>query len=361
MSRRATSYDVARAAGVSQTTVSFVLNQVVGINISDETRRRVLAAADALGYVPDAAARGLVRGRTQIVGVVVTTVDDPFLGALVQAIESAAHERGYVVILASSNDDPAREIAAARMLQSRRAEGVIVASSRMGALVQEYLDQPHVPLVLINSLAEPDDGLVFSVGVDNRHGGALATAHLVEQGHRRIAYVASPPDRSDNRERMAGYREALGEAGIGFDPSLVAEGTGGAEGGQRVLEALLALRDPPSAVFCYNDLTAIGLMDTARQAGLALPYDLAVVGFDDISFARFCHPPLTTIAQPIADMGRGAIELMLALLPDAERSLQPARNVAHRGRLVVRSSSTGSVEPGRPGRRPGDTHGGSRS
>lgn len=337
--RSITSYDVAKAAGVSQTTVSFVLNQVAEANISDETRRRVLAAAEELGYVPDAAAQALVRGRTQILGVVVTTLDDPFIGALVQAIESAAHDHGFVVILSSSNDIPEREMAAARMLQSRRVDGVIVASSRLGARYQGHLEQPRVPVVLINSLAQPSGQLVFSVGVDNRHGGYLATAHLIDKGHRRIAYVASPPDRSDNSERLAGYRQALCEADIAFDPSLVVQGSGNTEGGRRALPPLLALDPPTSAVFCYNDMTAIGLIDAARAAGLSLPADLAVVGFDDVVFARFCRPSLTTIAQPIAALGRGAIDLMQALLSDEGCGQLPGPNVTLKGQLIARASS----------------------
>jgi DNA-binding LacI/PurR family transcriptional regulator len=337
--RRITSYDVARTAGVSQTTVSFVLNQVAEANISDETRRRVLAAAEELGYVPDAAAQALVRGRTQIIGVVVTTLDDPFIGTLVQAIESAAHDQGLVVILSSSNDIPEREMAAARMLQSRRVDGVIVASSRLGAVYQGHLEQPRVPVVLINSLAHSSDQLVFSVGVDNRHGGYLATTHLLEKGHRRIAYVASPPDRSDNRERLAGYCQALAEAGLAFDPSLVVQGTANTDGGQRALPLLLALDPPPSAVFCYNDMTAIGLIDAAHSAGLSLPAALAIVGFDDVVFARFCHPPLTTITQPIAAMGRGAIDLMQALLSDEGPSEMAGPNVTLKGQLTIRASS----------------------
>lgn len=339
MQRRITSYDVARAAGVSQTTVSFVLNQVAEASISDETRRRVLAAAEELDYIPDAAAQTLGRGRTQIIGVVVSTLDDPFIGALVQAIESAARDRGFVVILSISDDIPDREMAAARMLQSRRVDGVIAASSRVGALYQEHLDRPRVPVVLINSLAGPGDRLVFSVGVDNRHGGCLATDHLIRRGHRRIAYVASPPDRGDNQERLAGYRQALVEAGLAFDPSLVVQGTALSDGGQKALPVLLALDPPPSAVFCYNDMTAIGLIDAARKAGLSLPADLAVVGFDDIVFAQFCHPPLTTITQPIAAMGQGAIDLMRALLSDEGHSALPGPDVTLKGQLTVRASS----------------------
>lgn len=337
--RRITSYDVARAAGVSQTTVSLVLNQVAQASISDETRQRVVAIAEQMGYVPDASARALVRGRTQIIGVVVTTLDDPFIGSLVQTIESAALDHGYAVVLASSNDIPEREIAAAKMLQSRRVDGVIVASSRIGALYKGQLERPRVPVVLINNLAEPSDELVFSVGVDNKNGAKVATAHLIQKGHRRIAYVASPPDRNDNRERMAGYRQALAEAGIGYAPSLVVQGTADTAGGQRALPLLLSLADPPSAILCYNDLTAIGVIDSARRAGLVLPQDLAIVGFDDIPFAQFCYPPLTTVAQPIAELGRRAIELMLALLSDDASGTAPGRHVTVKGQLIVRASS----------------------
>jgi DNA-binding LacI/PurR family transcriptional regulator len=175
--------------------------------------------------------------------------------------------------------------------------------------------------------------------VDNHHGGYLATAHLIQKGHRRIAYVASPADRSDNVERMTGYRDALAEAGIDSDPSLVVQGTGRAGGGQRALPVLLSLDDAPSAVFCYNDMTAIGLIGAAREADLSLPEDLAIVGFDDITFAQFAHPSLTTVAQPVAKLGRGAMEMVLTLLSDGDRSELPVTNVTVRGRLIVRASS----------------------
>lgn len=337
--RRITSYDVARAAGVSQTTVSFVLNDVEAANISDETRQRVLVAAEQLGYVPNAAARALGRGRTQTIGIVITTLSDPFIGSLVQTVESAARDHGYDLILASSADIPDREIAAVEMLQSRQVDGVIVASSRVGALYQERLQRLRVPVVLINSLVQHKGQYMLSIGVDNRHGGYLATSHLIQRGHRRIAYVASPTDRGDDMERMAGYRAALVEAGLGFDPSLVVQGTGRPGGGQRALPRLRSLDPLPTAAFCYNDMTAIGLMAAARSVSLSLPEDLAIVGFDDIIFARFTHPPLTTIAQPIVHLGRGAVERVLARLSAEAGEKQLAVELQVPGRLVVRASS----------------------
>jgi DNA-binding LacI/PurR family transcriptional regulator len=329
--------DIAQSAGVTPGTVSRALRDSPRVN--PETKKRIQHLADEMGYAPDAQARSLVTGRTQTIGVVVTTMTDPFIGSIVQAIESAAHDQGYSVILASSNDIPEREIAAAKMLQSRRVDGVIVTSSRVGSLYQERLDQLRVPVVLINSLVQHSGRQTFSVSMDNHQGAYLATNHLIQKGHRRIAYVASPADRSDNVERMTGYRDALSEAGIESDPSLVVQGTGGAGGGQRALPVLLSLDGPPSAVFCYNDMTAIGLMDAAQKAGLSLPQDLAIVGFDDIAFSQFAHPPLTTIAQPVARLGRGAMEMVLTLLSDDGRSKLPVANVTVCGRLIVRASS----------------------
>jgi DNA-binding LacI/PurR family transcriptional regulator len=329
--------DIAQAANVTPGTVSRALRDSPRVN--PETKKRIQQLADDMGYTPDARARSLVMGRTQTIGVVVTTITDPFIGTMVQMIESAAYEQGYTVVLVSSNDIPEREIEAVQMLQSRRVDGVIVASSRVGALYQERLDQLRVPVVLINSLAEHSGQYTISVSVDNQHGGYQATNHLIQKGHRRIAYVTAPADRNDSMERMAGYRNALAEAGIAYDPSLVVQGTGRAGGGKRALPVLLSLDDAPSAVFCYNDMTAIGLMSAACDAGLSVPHDLAVVGFDDIAFAQLAHPSLTTIAQPVDRLGRGAVEIVLAFLSDDGSSERTVTDVTLRGQLIVRASS----------------------
>ena len=329
--------DIAEAANVTPGTVSRALRD--SPRVHPNTKKRIQHLAEEMGYTPDAQARSLVMGRTQTIGVVVTTMADPFVGGVVQAIESTAQDHGYALILASSNDAPEREIAATQMLQSRRVDGVIVTSSRVGALYQGRLERLSVPVVLINNLARHSGPYTLSIGVDNRHGGYLATRHLIRKGHRRIAYVASPADRSDNTERLAGYRDALDEVGIAFDPSLSVPGTGRAGGGQRALPVLMALDDPPTAVFCYNDMTAIGLIDAARAACLALPQELAVVGFDDILFAEFVWPPLTTIAQPIAELGRGAMEMVLTLLSEDVQDQVPVADVMVKGRLIVRASS----------------------
>ena len=275
--------DIARAAGISHSTVSRALNDSPLVNA--ETKARVRRLAQELGYSPDAAARSLVSGRTRTVGVVVTTIADPFVAEVVEGIERTAYAHGYSLILAASNDEPAREIAAVEMLRSKRVDSVIVTSSRVGVLHQERLRSAGVPVILLNSHSQQQMPNAYSVRVDDAHGGRLATVHLIESGHRRIAHVTGPAGHSPSSDRLDGYRRALAHAGIDYDPAYVMGGTGRLEGGRAALEALLALRERPTAVFCYNDMTAIGLLSAARDAGVAVPRDLAVVGFDDIPLA----------------------------------------------------------------------------
>jgi DNA-binding LacI/PurR family transcriptional regulator len=329
--------DIAKAAGVSHSTVSRALGDSPLVSVG--TKERIQSLAREMGYSPDAQARSLVEGRTRTIGVVVTTMTDPFIGGVVQSIETTAQDHGYSVLLASSNDSSEREIAAAETLQSKRVDGVIVSSSRVGVLHQGRLERLGVPVVLINSLVQHRGRYTFSIGVDNRHGGFLATEHLLRLGHRRIAYVAAPDDRSDSMERLTGYHEALARAGTDPDPALLVRGTGRAGGGERALPLLQALPDPPTAVFCYNDMTAIGLIHAAHAAGLSLPQDLAVVGFDDIVFAPYVHPPLTTVAQPVEELGRGAMEMVLSLLPDGSSDPTTSIDRTLPGALVVRASS----------------------
>jgi DNA-binding LacI/PurR family transcriptional regulator len=336
--------DIARAAKVSHSTVSRALSD--SPLVSDETKTRIQRLAHEMGYSPDAQARGLVMGRTQTIGTVVTTITDPFIAEIVQAVEETAHDHGYTVILSSSNAEPEREIEAVEMLHSKRVDGVIVTSSRIGALYQAHLDRLGVPVVLINSHSEQTGPYTFSVNVDNRHGACLATQHLIQLGHRRIAYVTGPADHSDDLARLSGYQQALSQAGIPFDPQLVVPGTGRTGGGERAWPTLQALTDPPTAAFCYNDMTAIGLLQAVRETGLSVPDDLAIVGFDGIPFASYMQPALTTVAQPTSEMGKRAMEMVLALLSDLELGAQEVANVVVRGELIVRESSGAIPHPG---------------
>jgi DNA-binding LacI/PurR family transcriptional regulator len=329
--------DVAEAAGVSYSTVSRALSD--SPLVKAETKARVQRLAQEMGYSPDAIARSLVTQKTQTVGVVVTTVTDPFVAEVVEGVEDTAQANDYTVILASAASEPARELAAVEMLRTKRVDSVIVTSSRVGALYLEHLERIGVPVVLVNNHNEQSGRYTFSVGVDNQHGGCLATAHLVQRGHRRIAYVTGPADHSDDAERMAGYHQALDEAGIPFDPALVLRGNGRLDGGAQALCRLAGLATPPTAVFCYNDMTAIGLISMARRENLSVPEDLAVVGFDDIPLAAHIYPPLTTVAQPQRDMGRQAMNMALALMIAGDDLTVPVSDIVVRCKLVVRESS----------------------
>jgi LacI family repressor for deo operon, udp, cdd, tsx, nupC, and nupG len=331
--------DIARVAEVSHSTVSRALSD--SPLVSAETKLRIQRLAREMGYSPDAQARSLVMGKTQTIGVVVTTITDPFIAEVVEGIETTAHQHDYSVILASSKAEPEREIAAVEMLRSKRVDGVVVTSSRVGALYQAHLDRLGVPVVLLNSHTKESGSYTFSINVDSRHGGFLATDHLIQLGHRRIAYITGPANHSDDLDRLAGYRQALTSAGVRFDPALIIAGTGEVGGGERALPQILALDPPPSAAFCYNDMTAIGLLHAARVHNLRIPGDLAVVGFDDIPFASYVQPPLTTVAQPKPEMGRRAAEMVLTLLAEGLDGLDAVSDVEIQGKLIVRGSSRG--------------------
>lgn len=328
--------DIAKAAGVSHSTVSRALSD--SPLIKAETKARIQQLAQEMGYSPDAIARSLVTQRTHTVGVVVTTITDPFVAEVVQGVEDTAQQNDYSVILASSASKPERELAAVEMLRAKRVDSVIVTSSRVGALYLEHLERFGVPVVLVNNHNRQSGRYTFSVSVDNQHGGHLATAHLIQRGHRHIGYVSGPADHSDDAERLAGYRQALDESSITFDPALVVHGNGRLDGGERALRTLARLAELPTAVFCYNDITAIGLISAARQAGLSVPDDLAVVGFDDIPLAAHVYPSLTTVAQPQRDMGRQAMNMALALMA-ADDSTMPFSDIVVKGKLIVRASS----------------------
>ena len=326
--------DIARAAGVSHSTISRALSD--SSLISEATKARIRRRAQEMGYSPDAGARSLVRGHTCTIGVVVTTIADPFSAEVVEGIEGVAYAHGYSVILTASQDEPEREIAAVETLRSKRVDAVIVTSSRVGALHQERLGAAGVPVILLNSHSQQLAPHTFSVRVDDVHGARLATEHLLALGHRRIGHVAGPVGHSSSADRLAGFRAALAAADIPFDAALIVEGTGRPAAGEQAMASFLALADRSTAVFCYNDMTAIGLLRAARLAGLRVPRDLAVIGFDDIPFAAYTTPSLTTVAQPKLEMGQRAMQMALALMAGRGEGVG---DVVLQGRLVERETT----------------------
>jgi DNA-binding LacI/PurR family transcriptional regulator len=321
--------DVARAAQVSHSTVSRALSH--STLVREETRKRIQQLAEEMGYTPNAAARSLVTKRTGALGLVVTTIADPFISEVVRGIEETALDEGYGVILSQSNAEVSRELAATRALREKRVDAVIVSASRVGDLYMPLLEEIQVPIVLVNS--EQSSKRVHFVLSDDVQGGRLATEHLLSLGHRRIGYVTGPPDGKSSENRLRGYRQALQAAGIEPTPQWVAQGTGHYHGGEKGLQTLLSVAPELTAVFCYNDTTAIGALRFARGRGMRVPEDLSLIGFDDILFAAYTEPPLTTIAQQKYEMGRLVARMAFELIAG-----QQVQDIVLPTRLVIRES-----------------------
>jgi DNA-binding LacI/PurR family transcriptional regulator len=322
--------DVAAAAGVSHSTVSRALNN--SPRVSQETSERIRRIAEEAGYSGSAIARSLATRRTKTIGVVVTTIADPFAAGIVIGIEEIAGNNGYSVFLANSNADPDRELRVVRSFEERRVDAIIVLASRVGALYLTLLSRLRVPIVMINN-QHPSE-FVHSVCIENTHGARTATAYLLSLGHRRIGYIGDRNGRQSDTERFAGYRDALDSADLPFQPDLVQYGDSTPDGGVQAMSILLRMPEPPSAVFCYDDMTALGAIRAARSAGCRIPEDISIVGFDDLPIVRFTDPPLTTIRQPMAKMGCLAMEAVLDLLGGSGLS----HDIKVKGELIERSS-----------------------
>jgi DNA-binding LacI/PurR family transcriptional regulator len=331
--------DIARVAGVSYSTVSRALSDSPRVN--RQTKAHIQRIAAEMGYLPSAVARSLVTRRTNTLGVVVTTITDLFFAEVIHAIEETALKHSYNVILTNSGGCPERELAALRSLRERRVDGIILISgctSKETFCAEEGMD---IPIVIINNAYREHIG--HSVEVDNAAGSRDAIRHLLALGHRRIAHIAGPAREWDAVERLRGYEEALQAGGLAVDPDLIVPGDNRPEGGIASMQQLLALPVRPTAVFCYNDATAMGAMRAARSSGLRIPDDLSIVGFDDIDLAPYFEPPLTTVAQPKRKMGEMAVEMILKLLSDARQPGQSnqatVKDCVLPSRLVVRAST----------------------
>lgn len=325
--------DVARVAGVSHSTVSRAL--AGSPLIPEKTRRRIERVAQKLGYTPNAIARGLVTQHTRAVGVIVTSIADPFVAEIVHGIEQVAGDKGYRVVLGMSHNDPDREVNAVKALREWRVDAVIVASSRVGALYQPLLKDIGAPIVLINNQNQQKSRMIHSVIVDDVRGGELATQHLLALGHRVIGHVRGPAGYRAAQNRLAGYRRALHRAGMAYDRALVCQGDGRVSGGGQIVQ-LLEHRPLPTAVFCYNDMTAIGALRALKQRGVRVPQDISLVGFDNIVFATYVDPSLTTIAQPMFEMGQAAMHMALRLMHDPRATVE---DIVIQGTLIVREST----------------------
>jgi LacI family transcriptional regulator len=308
--------EVARRAGVSTATVSRVL--AGHGRARAETKERVYAAARELGYRPSRVARSLRQRATRTIGLIVTDIENPFFPQLVRAVEDAARELGYAILLCNADDDPERESGYLDLLVDRWVDGIVIAASSLGGRHREWLADAPLPIVLVNS-AERGLGL-STIASDNRAGGSLGAEHLLALGHRRFGILSAPPRNVDGPARLAGTREAITAAGIDATTVTIAAGDAGVAGGQRAAAEILEADPDVTAIVAYNDLMAIGAMRAVRATGRRVPQDVSVVGFDDVDLAAYVDPPLTTVAQATTEMGRWAVTRLTDELADRAAS-----------------------------------------
>jgi LacI family transcriptional regulator len=324
--------DVARRAGVSTTTVSHVINRTRKVDAI--TAARVEAAIGELGYRPNALARSMRRGRTHTVGIILPDIANPFFGDLARWLEDALFEADYSAIICNSDGDERKESRYLDVLLSKKVDGLLLIAASQPSERLRHLVDSGPPTIVVDR--ELDDLPVSQVMVANQHGGYLAGRHLTELGHRAFGVIAGPGGLGTSARRLDGFRTALDDAGVAIDETQVERGDFRAAGGRSAMEALLSLRPRPSAVFAENDLMALGALSAAHAAGLEIPGDLSVVGFDGIAFGADVTPPLTTVVQSTSAIAATAVDLLLHQLGDGRAT---PRQVELPVALEVRGSS----------------------
>jgi len=309
---------LAQRAGIAGVSLSTVSRALAGSpRIAPGTRAQIQRLAHELGYVPSAIAHALATSRTYSLGVVVMDITDSFIAKLVRSVDRIALDHGYTLILTHCGADPERELVAIHRLRQQRVDAIVVCDPSVAESSLPLLEQAGVPVILVNR-----PSFRYAACIDNLLGARLAAEHLVDLGHTRIGYVGWRRHEEQNRDRQAGLEQALAGRGLGLHPALVVDGDGWPEGGCRGAQQLLALTQPPTALLCFNDLSAVGAMEAAQAAGWRVPDDLSVVGFDDIYMARYAHPALTTVAQPCNALAHRTVHMALGLIAGDEPPAQ---------------------------------------
>jgi len=342
--KRATAAEVAELAGISRTTVSFVLNNVPGIRITEETRQRVLDAARELNYHPDATARRMVTGQTRMIGFALhqspdQAFADHFFPQVLHGMSQAVFNLGFHLLfeVIPPEDQHNRYL---KLLNERHVDGIVLSGPRSddSELVRTY--EQGANIVLLGQM--PDQTIPF-VDVNNTGGAKTATEHLLSLGHTRVGMITNAPlEYTASTDRLAGYQQALDGKGIAFDKSLVRFGNFTAESGNQAMKELLLLEPRPTAVFVASDTVALGALQAIKDAGLRVPQDVALCGFDDITFAKFTMPPLTTVQLPAFGLGWAAAEMLIRMI-SKEEITNPY--IILSTELVIRDSCGGKHPP----------------
>jgi LacI family transcriptional regulator len=331
---RVTREDVAAQAGVSTAVVSYVVNNGPR-PVSLETRARVLAVIEALGYYPNELARGLRTQQTLTVGLIVPNLNNPVYAQIATSLKSVCLEAGYLVLLCNSERNQELEQRFVHMLRAKQVDGVVVIPSYDPLEMVELLAGAHIPTVVL----EHDLPGVHCIVVDDLAGGRLATEHLITLGHHRIGFIRYTAFTAISARRLDGYCGSLAGAGLPFDPALLIECEDSHAAGCEAMERLLALPDPPTAVFTHNDVLALGAMHAIQRRGLVIPRDISIVGYDDTPSSAYFNPPLTTVRFPTDEIGRAAASTLLGLM---QNDAAPAPRTITLPVELIRRASTDS-------------------
>jgi DNA-binding LacI/PurR family transcriptional regulator len=328
-----TIHDVARRAGVSIATVSRVLNGTA--RVKDDRIQRVHAAVEALKYQPNRSARTLRVRRSNVIGLLVSNIDNPFFTALVHGVETVAQRAGFSVILANTGEVFERERQCVEVLCAEQVAGAIVVPTRDNHRTMRLFKEHGIPVVTVDRRI--DDRTIDSIVVDNVRGAHDAVTHLIGNGYRRIGMITGPQSTTTGRERFEGYRQALLDAGISPDPALERYGTFKQESGREMAEELLSLQPPPDALFVANNLMTLGALEAIYARNLRIPADLAIVGFDEMPWAALASISLTTVSQPVYELGSTAALRLFQRLHDPGPFTR--QNIVLMPTLCVRGSS----------------------
>lgn len=324
--------DIAKKANLSPSTVSRALNDNPVIN--EETRERVKKIAEEMGYERNELARGLVKGGIGAIGLIIPDITNPFFAEVARGVEDAANKRGYGVILCNTDEDPNKERGYKKLLQRKRVNGLILTSVTVDDPYMNLTESPtHLPLVLVSRIWKETD--ISYIAVDDYKGAKMAVEYLISLGHRRIGFIGGPKNISPSQDRMRGYKEALEEHNIPLQTEITSYADFTREAGRRVMKRYLKLSDPPTAIFAANDMIALGAIEAIEEEGLLVPDDISVIGYDDISYASLPRIMLTTVAQPMYDMGFMAAEYILDVV---EGKRKEKLQKILRPKLVVRKT-----------------------
>jgi LacI family transcriptional regulator len=334
MKRKVTIKDVAREADVSYSTVSRVVNNYKYVN--PDTREKVTEAMERLGYIANQQARSLVKGRSQVIGLLIHSFETSYIGEIVRGIDDAIAEAQYDLLLYTTHRRAERETTYVSNIVHGLAEGLLVVLPRGVETYRDSLSKQNYPFVLIDYQTTSDG--VYAVGATNWQGAFDATSHLIELGHRRIGFITGDAFVGSSEDRFRGYQEALALSGMAFNANLVYQGDFFKAKGFDALNAFLTLETPPTAVLASNDEMAFGAMEAALGLGYRVPEDISIVGFDDIPPAADAHPPLTTVHQPLQEMGSTATKLLLDLIEETGEPEVPSIRLPTK--LIIRQSTT---------------------